>query len=263
MYIRLLSDLHIEICEYEVEPTPQDSETVLILAGDCGLYKHIEYADFVQELAGRFRIILLVAGNHEWYSGKMHTERDKFEARVDRPNVWILQNNSVEIDGVLFLGGTLWTSFQNGNPIMMFDAENSMNDYSKIRVPKNGYRRLRALDVLDEHMTTRNFIFDTLEAERDDYEKVVVITHHAPSHRSIAPEFKGDRLNEAYVNNYDHWIEKTRPTFWFHGHTHSSHDYMIGETRVICNPRGYARADHNGVKTNENADFNPTLLLEV
>lgn len=263
MKLRILSDLHTEICPYEVESLPTDSDTVLILAGDCGLYKHAEYANFVQGLADRFRIILLVAGNHEWYSGRMPTEQKKFETRVDRPNVWILQNSTAEIDGVLFIGGTLWTSFQNGNPLIMMDSENSMNDYKKIRVSKNGYRKLRALDVLDEHMTTRNFIFDTLEAERDNFDTVVVVTHHAPSYQSISPAFKGDSLNAAYVNNYDYWVENARPSLWFHGHVHSSHDYMIGETRVICNPRGYAQANHNGVKTNENPEFNSTLLLEV
>jgi len=263
MKLRILSDLHTEICPYEVESLPEDSETVLILAGDCGLFKHVVYAEFVQELAGRFHIVLLVPGNHEFYSGKMHTEQDKFVARVDRPNVYVLQNDTIDIDQVLFVGATMWTSFRNGNPVLMLEAQNAMNDYRKIRVASNGYRRLRPLDVLAEHQKSYHFVLDTVVEETENYDKIIVVTHHAPSVESVHPDFRGDKLNDLYVNSFDYWIENNGPMLWIHGHVHNSMDYRIGNTRILCNPRGYARKYKDGVTRNENDLFDPTLLLDV
>ncbi len=264
MYIRILSDLHIEISPYEIESLPEDKETTLILAGDCGLFKHVTYSDWMKELSPRFHKIILVAGNHEYYSGKMPTESVKFEKRVDCENVHILQNSSLVIDGVLFLGGTLWTSFRSGNPIVMYDAEVGMNDYNRIRVASNGYRRLRAIDVLEEHRATRNFLFDSLRAMKDDYEKIVVVTHHAPSSKSIPAKYIGDNLNDCFVNNFEYQLIDFGPDIWIHGHLHNSSDYMMGNTRTICNPRGYAFADCNGVKERaENETFDPFLRLTM
>jgi len=264
MKLRILSDLHTEIYPYEVEKMPEDQETILILAGDCGLFKHIAYADFINEVAPSFRKVVMVAGNHEYYAGKFPTEKDKFLERISGcDNVHILQDDAIDIDGVLFVGGTLWTSFRNGNPLVMMDAEAHMNDYSRIRMAKNGYRRLKALDVLEQHTATRNFIFDTLEKEKDNYDKIVVVTHHAPSCKSIASEYVGDRMNDMYVNNFEYWVQNIGPMYWFHGHIHNSMDYMLGDTRVICNPRGYVFRNKNGEPVTENMSFNPTMTLEV
>lgn len=263
MFVRILSDIHTEIFPYEVEYLPTDKDTILVLAGDCGLFKHVEYAGWVKKLAPSFRKVLLIPGNHEFYSGKMHTEQAKFEERVANENVHVLQNQSLVIDDVLFVGGTLWTSFRSGNPMLMLDAERAMNDYYKIRVASNGYRKLRATDVLVEHQKTRNFIFDTVERERTNYEKIVVLTHHAPSRLSISPRFAGDRLNDLYVNDFEYWIENNKPLLWVHGHVHDSMDYVVGDTRILCNPRGYAFVNKNGVRVNENPLFNPTLIIEV
>jgi Icc-related predicted phosphoesterase len=253
----------MEVAPHEVEALPEDKETTLILAGDCGLFKHVDYAEWTKELSPRFHKILLVAGNHEWYSGKMPTEQVKFETRVDCENVHILKNSSIVIDDVLFLGGTLWTSFRSGNPMMMYDAERFMNDYRKIRMASNGYRKLRATDVLKEHQATRNFLFDGLRAMRDDYEKIVVVTHHAPSCQSISAQYIGDSMNDCYVNNFEYQLMDFGPNLWIHGHLHSSNDYMIGDTQVISNPRGYAFANHNGVRENENKTFDPVLQLTI
>jgi len=263
MIIRILSDLHTEFGPYQVESTPEDFDTTLILAGDIGLYKHVEYAKFIQELAGRFCRILMVSGNHEFYSGKMYTEQEKFESRVDRPNVHIMHNDKMVIDGILFVGGTLWTNYRNGDPIVMWDAEQGINDYKKIRVAKNGYRKLRATDVLAEHHITHRYIVDTVEAEKDNYEKIVVITHHAPSRQSVECMFKNSPLNDAYVNDFDYWIDEHGPDLWIHGHVHQSWDYMIGNTRILCNPKGYPREGRDGSTYNQNADFEPTLRIEL
>jgi Icc-related predicted phosphoesterase len=86
----------------------------------------------------------------------------------------------------------------------------------------------------------------------------VVITHHAPSPRSIHPRFEESILNACFVSDLEHLLGQERVELWIHGHTHDSFDYRVNGTRVLCNPRGYAR---DGV--NENASFNPGLTIEV
>ncbi len=86
----------------------------------------------------------------------------------------------------------------------------------------------------------------------------VVITHHAPSRRSIHPRFEGSRLNACFVSDLDHLLGASRARLWIHGHTHDSFDYEVHGTRVVCNPRGFAR---DGV--NENAAFDPDFIVRV
>ena len=67
----------------------------------------------------------------------------------------------------------------------------------------------------------------------------VVISHHAPSPRSIAPQYEGNKLNPAFISDLETMIANNSIALWIHGHTHTAFDYRIGGTRVVCNPRGY------------------------
>lgn len=84
----------------------------------------------------------------------------------------------------------------------------------------------------------------------------VLVTHHLPSYRSVAPNFGGHPLNPCYASNLDGLIERYKPALWIHGHTHMSCDYQLGATRVVCNPRGY-------VNHNLNVDFKAGLVLRI
>jgi hypothetical protein len=86
----------------------------------------------------------------------------------------------------------------------------------------------------------------------------VVITHHAPSPRSIHPRFAGSPLNACFVSDAERLLRGRRAALWIHGHTHDSFDYAVNGTRVLCNPRGYAK---DGI--NENALFDAGLTVEV
>jgi Icc-related predicted phosphoesterase len=86
----------------------------------------------------------------------------------------------------------------------------------------------------------------------------VVITHHAPSRKSIHRRFAESLLNACFVSDAERLIDGSRTRLWIHGHTHDSFDYFLNGTRVLCNPRGYAM---NGV--NENPLFDANLLVEI
>jgi Icc-related predicted phosphoesterase len=143
------------------------------------------------------------------------------------------------LDGVRFVGGTLWTNF-GGTEYYQNLAQHGMNDF----------RVFSTDDALRWHHETVYFL-DTLEP----YDRTVVVTHHAPSFLSVHPKYAGDKLNPAYASNLEHLM--TAPV-WIHGHMHDSSDYTVGNTRVLCNPRGYPKGDHS-----ENAYFNPTATFEV
>jgi predicted phosphodiesterase len=252
MKLREMSDLHLEFGIFDVPEIPNEKDIVLILAGDVGLVKKTyTFFPFIQEMSERHRAVLFVYGNHEYYKDSIIRAPQRVSAWIDHTrlnNVHILNNNVVEIDDVLFIGSTLWTDYNNANPISMFTASNSLTDFRVIRTgpPNNYYQRsVHPEEFLFMHRSSVKFIHDSL-ISRPKGSKRVVITHHAPSTLSIAPEYKDDfHLNGAYASNLENLILDTEPNLWFHGHTHTSFDYMIGDTRIVCNPRGYAPSDLN------------------
>jgi hypothetical protein len=142
------------------------------------------------------------------------------------------------VGDVVFLGCTLWTDFELfGNPkVAGYHATQTMTDYKKIRVSPS-YRKLRSIDTAGIHYRSRAWLADQLETHRGA--RVVVVTHHAPSKRSLPEHFGEDLLSAAYVSHLDGFVERSGARLWVHGHVHTSRDYVIGDTRVVCNPRGY------------------------
>ena len=182
---------------------------------------------------------IYVAGNHEFYKGSIKEGlEDGRNAAAQFPNVHFLENDFVIIDGVRFLGATLWTDYRiEGHPeLAMFHARERMNDYKLIAKQRNPWQRFVPETAYRMHQQSRRFIDTALKA---DPIKTVVVTHHLPHAKSIPSRFKGDLLNAAYASDLSDVIESGRPALWVHGHTHDSCDYQVGSTRVVCNPRGY------------------------
>lgn len=149
----------------------------------------------------------------------------------------ILEQEALTLGGVTFLGCTFWTNFELfGNPrIAGYEATQKMTDYKKIRVsPK--YRRLRSLDTAIIHHKSRCWLDSQFKESSDD---VVVITHHAPSRKSLPDPLQKDLMSAAYVSNLDEFVSDSNAKFWIHGHLHTPSDYTLGKTRVLCNPKGY------------------------
>lgn len=261
MKIRIISDVHTEFV-YEDEgevaemvaralpELPDDPATILIIAGDLGsMHRPRNIAAFLRCVAPRFRRVIYTPGNHEYYGGEISTTPAVLGYIASEfLNVAFGVGSMTNIPGgkgVHF--HTLWSDFDGGDPISMSNAQHGMNDYRLIR---NGERRLRPSDVLEFHKDHLKMLEDLVRPGD------VVATHYSPSLLSIAAEFKGHPLNGAYHTDLSKLIERLRPSIWFHGHTHTACDYMLGETRIICNPRGYGQQH----KTN---GYNPTLVVEV
>jgi Icc-related predicted phosphoesterase len=262
--IALCSDVHLEFLELVIENT--ENADVLILSGDIllaedlhdipapdpyssgGMAKYtqrlkavIRYRDFIKQCSEKFPNVIAVAGNHEFYNGKFHQSLDVLRKEYGKyPNIHFLENDAVKLNGLTFLGATLWTDFNKKDPLSLKDAEYSLNDYKEIRNDKVGYRKLRATDVYDRHVESLKYFKDTIQAE--PLEQYVLAVHHAPSKLSTHPMYQKDyHLNGAYSSDLSEFIlDHPQIKLITHGHTHFSFDYMIGSTRIACNPRGYA-----------------------
>jgi predicted phosphodiesterase len=246
MKIQVLSDLHIEFQPFEPPPVGAD---VIVLAGDI----HVGAAGVAWALEHiRETPVIYVLGNHEYYR---HNLFELCESEMTLgTHVHLLENDGIVIDGVRFLGCTLWTDFMlNGDPaIAGFDAERMLSDYHLIRVSP-AYRKLRAADTTALHRRSRAWLH--AELPRSEL-PTVVVTHHAPATASIAEQYKRDNsLNPAFVSDMGDFVAKSGARYWIHGHTHSRFDYTLGTTRVLCNPRGYPREP--------GLEFDPSFTVEI
>lgn len=242
MKIRLLSDLHTEFrLPYTTHAmSTYLGEDVLVLAGDIasGSTNTMRVIKFFKDLG--FPQIIFVAGNHEYYGGDYDDFNTKMtEKCADLEGVHFLNPGSVEINGVLFVGGTLWTNFGD-NPFSQSAAKRGINDF---RVIKN----------FDVNRCVRTY-YDHVEYIKDQYEsrkpqqKTVVVTHFLPARECIAERFRGpDLINDYFANNLGEYIATMSNTTWMFGHTHDATDIVLGDTRVVANPHGYYNAVNDGV----------------
>ncbi|MGN7802492.1 metallophosphoesterase [Ensifer sp. 22521] len=251
----IVSDLHLEFGEaFSVSP-PRDAD-ILICAGDLltkGIVPSIEWLG--AKIAPSIPVVF-VAGNHEYYGDSVQESIRKGRLLLERhPNVHFLENEVVAIGNVNFVGGTLWTDFRLSSKdpeIAMAAAQTGMNDYRKIKYSKQPYRKFKPIHAYRMHQETRAFLASSLSAAYAH--KTVVVTHHAPSVRSIPPTFSGDPLSACYASELDDMIVQQGPAMWVHGHVHQRANYEIGKTRVVSNPRGYP-----GEKTG----FDPSFVVDI
>ncbi|MFA5975183.1 MAG: metallophosphoesterase [Elusimicrobiota bacterium] len=248
MRLLFLADLHLEFAPFT---SPVERADVIVLAGDIHVgAKGIQWA---QETFGETPVIY-IAGNHEYYRQSYPDHLDKMREAAKGTNVLFLENDSTEIGGVTFLGCTLWTDFNLYGDVKraMSEAETSMNDYHVIQLGLTG-RRLQPEDTLSPHKKSVQWLKKTLKTQVG--KPVVVVTHHAPSLQSVAGQYKRDLVSAAFASPLDRLVAASKAKLWLHGHVHHACDYPIGNTRVLCNPRGYPNETGNG--------FDPQLVLDV
>ena len=280
-----MDDLHTEL--YPMENLP-GGET-LLLAGDimvaCVLnpnrtdkdstFLRNRFMKFFKEECAKYNQVFYVAGNHEHYHGHYQNTFDLLRKAVEGTNVTILENETVNLtDDIVLWGGTFWTDFNNKDWFALHAAKTMINDFNlivrdftavEIRARGmhtiNGSTRFHPDDAYDLNQLALKELTKVLKANKD--KKVVVMTHMAPTFKSSHPRHgKYDNLvNYYYCNQLDNFIfNHPQIKFWVHGHTHNNFDYTIGETRILCNPRGYVT---NRGKTTENPEFNPNLIFEL
>jgi predicted phosphodiesterase len=250
--ILLLSDLHIEFRPFE---PPEVDVDVVVLAGDV----HVGDAGlrWAWETFPRTPVVY-VLGNHEYYGEAFNRLALELADRAQGTNVHVLERRGVEIDGVRFLGCTLWTDLALFGDD--FDApalvQECMNDYNMIRAGVDGQRPLCADDTLNAHNRSRRWLEGELRKQRA--QKTVVVTHHAPSILSIGECERDDALACAYASALEDVVAASGAALWVHGHVHESVDYQVGGTRVVANARGYPEQ-----YARSNASFEPACVLEV
>jgi len=262
MKIKVVSDLHLESCEYGHGVPDLGSGEVLILGGDILCARHFKkdgnlkkvYNDFLKKCADNFDEVLYINGNHEFYGYNVEGTFDVLAEHLPK-EIHYLENDFVKIKDWVFLCCTLWTDFRNENALEMMEASQCMNDYKTIRIGSN-YRKLNPDDTLGFHKKSKQFLIEKLKQFKND--KVWVLTHHAPSYQSVHPKYRSAGIaNGAYVNNFDDLIfDNPNIKYFSHGHVHESMDYMIGGCRVICNPRGY-------YPTEVNPNFDPNFDVDT
>jgi predicted phosphodiesterase len=253
MKLHILSDVHLSLGPLEV---PSNGADAVIAAGDIARPK-----EAVAWLKGLRKPVFYVPGNHEFYGGSIARTRAELRQLCAGTNVRLLDNGEGVLDGVRFLGTTLWTDFMicgDGElrAAAMREASDFMNDFRVIRYGARDERVFTPADAMALFRTNAHWLKRKLaEAYAGS---TVVITHHAPSPKSIHPRYADSLLNACFASDAERLVKDSGARLWVHGHMHNSFDYVLGETRVVCNPRGYAK---NGV--NENAAFDPNFVVEV
>lgn len=252
MWLQIFSDLHADVARPRPITVAPEVDAVIV-AGDVCEGAENGFARLRQIVPMQVPIIM-VMGNHEYY--RRHLASELASARQAAPlyGVHLLENDVVTLNGVRFVGCSLWTDYALfGDPQRaMLAAAHGLNDHRRIKWSKQPWSRFRPQEAWGLHQQSRAFIETNLAEPFDG--ATVVVTHHAPHPGSIHSRYKSDLLTAAYVSDLTAVIEAGRADLWVHGHVHESFDYRVGATRVICNPHGYGT---------ENGRFEPALVVEV
>lgn len=252
MKIAVISDIHLEfnktVNEKEFEPSD-----VLILAGDIIPSQLLHTTSFFDIVCKKYEHVFYILGNHEYYHNNINdtiTQIKQLENKYN--NLLVLNDESIIIDGVVFIGSTLWSDFNKGDPLTLFLSKRLLNDYTVIN---KGNKTLNPGDVYKMHKTSLKYLHDSFERYKE-YEKVVVITHHAPSFQSVHTKYKQQyHLNGNFYSELTGIIEQyDNVKYWVHGHTHENFRYTINECSIICHPYGYPG------ELNINSDYAPCIF---
>jgi len=229
----------------------------LMVKDDIGFFdKNVrseKYHKFFQECGERFPHVIYIMGNHEHYNGDYRNTITTLRDRLSYiRNLHILDKDTFVIDDVTFIGGTLWTDMNKEDPITLMQMSGMMNDF---RCVQNSNRvtifkdedgkfherksRFTPEDAVEDHKQMMDYIRIMIEGKFD--QKFVVVGHHSPSKQSTHPRYKEELImNGGYSSDLNDFImDHPQIKLWTHGHTHEDFDYMIGSTRIVCNPRGY------------------------
>lgn len=253
MKLRILSDLHLEGNYFKYEYLGED---MVVLAGD--IHTKGNHDKLLEQIFEQANIpVLLVAGNHEFYHGEFNKVKRQFKIiEGDYPNFHFLDNSSFEYEGISFFGGTMYSDFKLYGPSGIWfaeqDARRYVRDFSAC-YKENQYYELDLWTTEDHVEEYKHFNREFDRWVKDAEGKTrVCISHFMPSEKSIAPQYGNSNLNPYFASNNEDRVQLV--DLWIAGHTHSSVDIKIGETRLVINPKGYGK---------ENPNFNPNLIIDL
>jgi DNA repair exonuclease SbcCD nuclease subunit len=256
MYLRLLSDIHLELAHDDTQLISKfvpnsPSEDILILAGDIGDPTGSLYQSFVTEMARYYAKVFLVAGNHEYYQRETFDQPNKSRLSIDEinkiiinftdafVNVHYIQQNIVIHNRVRFLGCTLWTK---SDPILSY----KIGDYKHIL-------NLTPEKCTELHNYDINWLETQLSCPNDGtYDFTVVMSHHLPSYKLVSEKYQDHPLNGFYADDLDHLVKKAN--MWVCGHTHYAKHILVGDCHCYVNPIGYSH---------ETSNYDPNILIEL
>ena len=276
MKIALASDVHLEFGDLDFDN--DSGADVLILGGDICVgadiaqrdphrimgehYRSTRFHDFFERCCNRFPHVIFIVGNHEHYNGDFQKTIPHFRDVLGYlKNLHILEKETWVLDDVTFIGGTLWTDMNKRSIRTLHEISRMMNDFrcidnsARLTDGRGWNDRFTTADAADDHDAMLEYIRLVIEGKFD--QKFVVVGHHAPSRLSTHPRYAHEAImNGGYSSELDNFIlDHPQIKLWTHGHTHEDFDYMIGSTRILCNPRGYInyeeRADQWRLKTVE------------
>lgn len=280
----ICSDLHLEFADLNIKN--DHNADILILAGDImiaqDLHDHPEpsvpytpemikllgsrqqkaqyYRDFLKRCSFQFPHVVYVAGNHEFYHGKWNASLQHLRDECAKyPNVHFLENDVFVSKDLTIIGATLWTDMNKADPLTLHSVGDMMNDFHIVRNDSLGYTKLRPAHTLSRHRDSLRYIDHVIKNNPE--RSYVIVGHHAPSPLSIQDKYKNQTLmNGAYVSDLSEFIlDRPQIKLWVHGHTHQNFDYSIGDTRIVCNPRGYVGYERGA----EDIDPFYPLILDI
>lgn len=260
--LRVYSDLHQEFKQdhfFKIATLDNEKDQVLAIVGD---YFHHAYhkrndislfkEDF-QEYSQRFKAVVLVLGNHDFYGRKSKLGKkyilEYYNFLQQFGNVHLLSRHtpSVEIDGEIFIGATLWTNF-HGKPVDSITHgfyTSKSNDFLNITYAHdNGkfFSNYQPKHWLNEFIHDFNWIKKEVAKNKD--KNIVVLTHFAPSLKCVDQSDMTGEYAEYYKSDLDKFIiDNPEIHTWLIGHIHSRNDLVVGNTHIFSNPVGYDLKD--------------------
>lgn len=239
MKIAYCSDLHLEFRDIVL---PKVDADVLVLAGDIMLLNmlskeilHPDYTnpliDFIDNVTSNYKDVIWVMGNHEYYSTDFNALNKIKHLLQSYTNLHILENESIVIDGVKIIGGTMWTDLNLNDPRTVMAAPSMLNDFNQIKGLTTGV-------WWDMHARFRDYL------EEEVTDNCVVITHHSPVFETIQEKWRGSVImNGLYASNLNAFIMDNNIKLWIHGHLHGAYEVQIDDCLITSNTRGYPREE--------------------
>jgi len=236
--IQFVSDLHLEFTPFYYPRIKPIAENIA-LCGDIGSPELPNFYHFLNFLSTRFKRVFFVPGNHEYYSDtytwdQLHDLMRNITSLWK--NVYMLDNNVVNIGSYSIIGTTLWSFIP---PACSDIYHSKVNNYTKITKlwPGKDFTMIRTPITLNDTNSWHSKALFFLSKQIKKARNCIILTHYPPlSDRKLNNRCKD--VSMAYYNNLPE-LFKPNVKAWIYGHTHIPDQYIFKNTIVMSNPGGY------------------------